>query len=128
MYCACQLVTLHVLYSVHTRVVVTSKDPCHFSTVFCVPPPSPPPHPYPLFYSSSQCQDPFTGDGQLCVLDSDGDSYPAQPLSTCSENDTNSYCLVDTCPSVPNEDPNDSTPCTGFEAGTYVHVHVHVHE
>ena len=118
MYCACQLVTLHVLYSVHTRVLITSRDPsCHLSTVFCVPP-----SPYPFL--SLQCQDPFTGDGQLCVLDSDGDSYPAQPLSTCSENDTNSYCLVDTCPSVPNEDPNDSTPCTGFETGTYVYMYM----
>lgn len=41
-----------------------------------------------------QCVPPFVGDGVLCTVDSDGDSYPDQPLEsdTCLGNASTQYC------------------------------------
>lgn len=40
---------------------------------------------------------PFVGNGVLCTLDSDGDSYPDEPLSSCLVNDIHLYCIKVSC-------------------------------
>ena len=76
-----------------------------------------------LVYSSIQCVSPYVGDGSLCVLDSDGDSYPNLALRTCSDGDTETYCMVDTCPTAPNPDQSDTSPCSGTaQTGTWTYV------
>ena len=79
-----------------------------------------------IFHFSTQCVSPYVGDGSLCVLDSDGDSYPDKMLRTCSDTDTFTYCNTDTCTYAPNNDQNDITPCrgaiTGISATSTVHM------
>ena len=71
-------------------------------------------------YFYIQCVPPYVGDGSLCVLDSDGDSYPALALRTCSDGDTETYCTQDTCPTAPNPDQSDTSPCSGTaQTGTW---------
>ena len=62
---------------------------------------------------TTQCTYPYTGDGSLCVLDSDGDGYPDRALRTCSTGDQQMYCSADTCPFAPNPDQTDTSPCVG---------------
>lgn len=67
-----------------------------------------------------QCTPPYVGDGSLCVLDSDGDGYPALALRTCSDEDTEMYCMVDTCPTAPNTNQSDTSFCSGTaQTGTW---------
>ena len=70
-------------------------------------------------YYPAQCTSPYTGDGSLCVLDSDGDGYPDRALRTCSTDDQQIYCSADTCPFAPNPDQADTSPCVGDETSNF---------
>lgn len=81
------------------------------------PAPPPPPPPYSLIYC--QCVTPYVGNGMYCVLDRDGDSFPAVVSEMiCKERNEISYCQQDVCPNVPNNPASDSTPCQGFDQST----------
>ena len=102
-----------------------------------MPPPAPPPLSTPLLHphlcSLPQCVEPYVGNGTFCALDIDGDSYPAQvPEVICNASNTASYCMKDSCPNVPNTDPDDRRPCDGFDGMTcvallpvYIRTYVH---
>jgi hypothetical protein len=58
-----------------------------------------------------RCVSPYVGDGSLCVLDSDGDSYPDKALRLFPCADTFTYCSADTCPKDFNANQEDTSPC-----------------